>query len=308
MSSINRYTDYDPWAWLYNQSEAQLAYQRFMPCLEKVLFPAIPKSAKILDLCCGTGQLSHQLTQRGYQVTGLDGSEKMLHYARENAPQVNFVLEDARNFHFETQFDAVLSTDSGLNHILSLEELQQVFQNVFNALKPNGLFLFDLGLEKRYRNIPVNDGELKEDYAWMVGETYDPLQKTGTFTITMFQPKNSSSSVQNHLQLQQIKRSIFNAVLRYLKPSILLNWVEKDWQRSDLTFSVKPYTQQEVRAALEAVGFTQVQVYKPTGKLSKSPEKRYAYFMACKSSQSEKSQSQTEAKEASVSYREPKQA
>jgi SAM-dependent methyltransferase len=285
MSSENRYTDYDPWAWLYNKSEANLACRRLMPKLEKLLLPYLPEKAQILDLCCGTGQLTQQLIARKYQVIGLDGSEKMLHYARENAPNAQFILGDARSFELTSTFDAVICTDSALNHILSFEELKSVFSNVHDALKDNGLFLFDLGLENRYRNIPINDGELKEEYAWTVGETYDLENKTGNFKITMFQSTNSNSNrnlTKIDLITGSLKRMIYNNFLRYAKPSTILKLVERDWQPSEIIFSVKPYSQMEVKSALEEVGFTPVNIYNFLGRAAAPAEAKYAYFVAQK--------------------------
>lgn len=285
VSSSDRYTDYDPWAWLYNQSEAHLALQDIRPLLEKLLLPYIPKKGQILDLCCGTGQIAQQLILKGYQVTGLDGSEKMLHYARKNAPQGTFILADARSFRLLPTFDAVISTDSSLNHIMSLDELKQVFRNVYAVLKNDGLFLFDLGLEDRYRNIQINDGELQQNYAWTVGETYDREQKTGSFSITLFQPAqpNSGKAMTNgNTLIQRLKCFFYNRILRPLQPSILLRLIDEDWQSSTMTFSVKPYAKTDVQAALESVGFTQVDIYDDRGKALAPTNTQYAYFMAYK--------------------------
>lgn len=283
MSSEIRYTAYDPWAWLYNKSEAALACQRLLPSLEKLLFPQIPQGAKILDLCCGTGQLTQQLILRGYQVIGLDGSEQMLYYARENAPQAQFILGDARAFEFPATFDAVICTDSALNHLMSYGELKSVFSNVSKSLKNNGIFWFDLGLEKRYRNIPVNDGELENNYAWTVGETYDPIAKTGTFTITIFQPPQAHlNELQSASLSRRLKRLIYNSFLRFVNPASLLQLLEKDWQPSEITFAVKPYARSEVISALKEAEFTAVNVYNLQGKLASPKEENYACFMAGK--------------------------
>ncbi|NEP60334.1 MAG: class I SAM-dependent methyltransferase [Symploca sp. SIO2G7] len=301
MPSENRYTNYDPWAWLYNKSEAHLACQGLLPKLEKLLLPHLPKEAQIFDLCCGTGQITQQLITRGYQVIGLDGSEEMLHYARENAPNAQFILGDARSFELPSTFDAAICTDSALNHIMSLEELKSVFRNVYTALKEDGLFLFDLGLEKRYSNIPVNEGKLENEYAWTIGETYNSEEKTGTFTITIFRPISSNSGIkQNRSVLKQLKRLVYNKFLRFNKPSTLLQLIPKNWQPSEITFSVKPYAKAEVEAALEAVGFTAINTYNRQGKLASFQEDRYACFVVRKTGPSYNSIAQT-AKELSTS-------
>ena len=299
MTTATRYTDYDPWAWLYNQSEAHLAIARIMPALDKLLFPHLPENGRILDLCCGTGQVSHQLTLRGYQVTGLDGSEKMLHYARKNAPQVQFVLDDARSFIFPSSFDATICTDSSLNHIMSLEDLKRVFQNTYATLKDGGLFLFDLGLEDRYHNIDITDGELQANYAWTVGETYDLESKTGTFTITLFQPiapnVNSKKANSNSVS-QRLKRFVYNRILRALRPAALHSFLDKNWQPSPITFSVRSYARAEVTEVLEAVGFSQVCTYNFQGKTTRPDETKYAYFSARKLESDRSHSPQTERK------------
>jgi SAM-dependent methyltransferase len=285
MSSENCYTEYDSWAWLYNQSEAHLVLQELLPRLEKLLLPNLPKHGQILDLCCGTGQVSQQLSLRGFQMTGLDNSKKMLEHASEKVPNGVFLLEDARSFNLSPTFDAAICTDSSLNHMMSLEDLKRVFGNVYAALKENGLFLFDLGLENRYRNIAVSDGELQSQYAWTVGETYKPEDQTGTFTITVFQPSQKNSDLTPPIVstlIQQLKRSVYNHILRHLKPSTLLPLIDKSWQASALEFPVKSYAQAEVEAALAEIGFTQIKVYDAQGKTIAPTNTEYAYFLAHK--------------------------
>jgi len=69
------YSDYDPFAWVYNKHWGDSFTQHALPVLEKLVLPHLPAKARILDLCCGTGQLAQVLIERGYQVTVLDGSE-----------------------------------------------------------------------------------------------------------------------------------------------------------------------------------------------------------------------------------------
>lgn len=90
---MGRYTDYDAFAWLYNRHWGPDSARRFLPVLERWLLPYLPPRARILDLCCGTGQLAQALAQRGYLVTGIDGSEEMIRFARANAPDVEFLIQ-----------------------------------------------------------------------------------------------------------------------------------------------------------------------------------------------------------------------
>lgn len=120
----------------------------------------------LLDLCCGTGQLAQHFLDSGYHVTGLDLSDAMLDYARQNAApylvtgQARFVQGDAANFEFDEPFGLVLSTFDALNHLPDLYALKGCFLSVYAALAAGGTFIFDLNTPrglKRWTGISVED-------------------------------------------------------------------------------------------------------------------------------------------------------
>jgi len=79
----NRYSAYDTFADIHSKSWGP-ELREWIPHIEefitKHLPEGVPENPQILDLCCGTGELAQSLQNKGYQVTGLDGSEEMLHY------------------------------------------------------------------------------------------------------------------------------------------------------------------------------------------------------------------------------------
>ena len=130
--------------------------------------PIAQANKSLLDVCCGTGQLAVYFLERGYRVTGLDLSEHMLRYARENAAlyvesgQAKFVHADASDFSLDEPFGLVVSTFDALNHLESEQALRQCFRCVFAALAPDGYFIFDLNTRAglmRWNNMSVNDDE-----------------------------------------------------------------------------------------------------------------------------------------------------
>jgi trans-aconitate methyltransferase len=67
-----------------------------------------PKEGEhILDLGCGTGQLTYQISKYKSIVTGIDSSKKMIESAKINYPEINFIVKDAISFNFDTPFDAI---------------------------------------------------------------------------------------------------------------------------------------------------------------------------------------------------------
>jgi ubiquinone/menaquinone biosynthesis C-methylase UbiE len=128
-------TAYQGLGWFYDRYWRGLL-SKAMPGLDKLVLSQLSRGARILDLCCGTGHITAVLARRGFRVTGLDGSEDMLRFARDNAPNVEFVAADMRCSCFSSSFDAVISTFDSLNHLLCLGDVKAALQGVHHALKP----------------------------------------------------------------------------------------------------------------------------------------------------------------------------
>jgi len=225
MCPATHYSDYDPFAWVYNKHWGNKFVPLAISILEELVLPRLPSRASILDLCCGTGQLSQTLIKRGYRVTGVDGSEGMLCFARENAPDAKFIAADARSFELPDAYHAVVSTFDSLNHVMTLEDLTSVFHHVYAALHEGGLFLFDLNMEEGYRTCwDDNFGIVENDHVCVVRTSYHPYERTARFDATI-------------LRLQE------------------------GWQRTDVTLMQKCYSEAEVRSALARVGFIEIQAY-----------------------------------------------
>ena len=283
MVKTNRYSEYDTWAWLYNHTMGpQYGLEQLKP-VELMLLPHLPADADLLDLCCGTGNLMQALLHKGYRVAGLDGSEAMLDYARENAPQGEFILGDARNFNLPERFDGVVSSSASLNHILSIDELNRVFSSVYNALKPNGLFMFDLnhaGQMGKWWNSQITEGEIENELAWYITPNYNSTDRMGNFEVTMYQ---APTQVRRKGGLKKLLYKLLSLrLLTRFRLNVLSNFQQwENWQRSDITYDVRGYYPEEIKAALEEVGFTQVQIKTIDGK-TELDNNHSAYFICQK--------------------------
>jgi 2-polyprenyl-3-methyl-5-hydroxy-6-metoxy-1,4-benzoquinol methylase len=85
------------------------------------------KSLKILDVGCGTGRHSIELSKRGYSVTGIDLSETQLEKAREKAEinnlEIDFLRHDARNLPFVDRFDVAVMLCEGGFPLMETDEM-----------------------------------------------------------------------------------------------------------------------------------------------------------------------------------------
>jgi len=108
---------------------------------------AVPPGSTVEDLGCGRGRHSIPLARRGYVVTGVDLSDKMLHIARARALRegvsVEWLREDMRVFRRPGAFDLCLSLFTSFGFFNDREN-QQVLDNVGVSLKEGGILLLDL--------------------------------------------------------------------------------------------------------------------------------------------------------------------
>ncbi|HMG33530.1 MAG TPA: class I SAM-dependent methyltransferase [Blastocatellia bacterium] len=101
----------------------------------------------VVDLGCGSGALAGRLCNSGYSVLGLDISPAMINLARKNAPAARFKVGSL----FDAELPpcvAVTSIGECVNYVAdgrkNSHSLSRLFKRVFEALKPGGIFLFDI--------------------------------------------------------------------------------------------------------------------------------------------------------------------
>jgi trans-aconitate methyltransferase len=96
---------------------------------------------RILDLGCGSGQLTAKIAESGAEVIGLDRSEEMIAAARRNFPASRFEVADAANFTVDTPADGAFS-NAALHWV---KDADGVAKSVARALRPGGRFVVEMG-------------------------------------------------------------------------------------------------------------------------------------------------------------------
>jgi SAM-dependent methyltransferase len=130
---------------------------------------------RILDLACGTGNVSEILAREGFTVVGVDIAPAMIAEARRKAAEhklpLVYYVQDAAELQLPTQdFDLCISLFDSLNYILQPERLASAIQRVAAHLRPGGLFIFDLNSEFALKNRFFDQDNLRTDerlrYDW----------------------------------------------------------------------------------------------------------------------------------------------
>jgi demethylmenaquinone methyltransferase/2-methoxy-6-polyprenyl-1,4-benzoquinol methylase len=109
---------------------------------------AVRPGDRVLDVCCGTGDLALAAAKAGGKVTGLDFSERMLERARRKSQEIDWVDGDALALPFtDSSFDAV-TIGFGLRNLANAErglaELRRVLRPggrvaILEITRPRGL-------------------------------------------------------------------------------------------------------------------------------------------------------------------------
>lgn len=105
-----------------------------------------------LDLACGTGPHLHFMQQRGFRCSGLDNSAQMLALAQQRCPEARLSLCDLAEFDYEQQFDLISCFLYSIHYSHPSTALWETLRRAHRALKPGGVFLFDLVDKQGIRN------------------------------------------------------------------------------------------------------------------------------------------------------------
>ncbi len=141
-------TSYTHLAQVYDRLMADAPYDQWIHFAQTEWERCGLQPQKVIDLACGTGTICILLTQAGYEVTGMDLSDEMLCVTQDKAQEKGLKLElyqqDMREFTSPVPVDSIVCFCDSLNYITSSAGIRQTFDQVYRALRPGGVFLFDV--------------------------------------------------------------------------------------------------------------------------------------------------------------------
>lgn len=218
---------YNDFAYVYDKLINDVDYKEWADYYFKI-FQRYGLSPKLgLDLGCGTGNLTVELSNRGIEMTGVDLSEDMLMVAREKSEGLDilYLNQNMTEFELYGTVDFIVSSLDCINYITDKRDLLRVMKLANNYLEPGGLFIFDINTRYKLENVIGDNTFILEDddcfCSWQ--NEYDKRRKLSDFYLTFFMKDggNYARFDEHHTEraydIDEIKALIKSSGMRLLK-------------------------------------------------------------------------------------------
>ena len=263
---------YSAFAYVYDELMDNVPYDAWAEYLIGLLKENGVAEGLVCELGCGTGQMTRRLAASGYDMIGIDLSEEMLDVAREQEygayegegdfdeeesgesnpdekddfnskpdreeefvaePSILYLQQDMREFELYGTVSAVVSICDSMNYMTSDEDLLSVFRLVNNYLDKDGVFIFDMNTEYKYKELmgDTTIAENREDVSFIWENLYDAEQRLNEYCLTLFAKAETEEDNEDgpalyekyeevHLQraypLEEVKRLLAEAGMTFV--------------------------------------------------------------------------------------------
>ncbi len=235
----------------YDRLTSDVDYEAVVDFYRQILKKEGLRPRSAADLACGTGSVGAILAREGLRVVAVDQSEEMLTAAFDKTAGLPrrplYVHQSLQKLRLPRGVDLAVCALDSLNYIVDPGDCAQAIRQVYKALNPGGIFIFDVNTPEKLQNM---DGQifLDEDddvYCLWRGE-FDRETNLCTYGMDLFQRRGEL------------------------------------WCRSAELHQEYAYTVEMLKKYLKDGGFTRIRVYGDRKMEAPGPEDQRLYFSARK--------------------------
>lgn len=222
---------YTSFAQVYDLFMDNIPYDDWCNYLVELLNKYGVNEGLILELGCGTGSVTRRMAAKGYNMIGIDNSEDMLAIARDVSEDASdnilYLLQDMTEFELYGTVNAIISICDCMNYILAENELLKVFKLANNYLEKDGIFIFDMNTEYKYKEILDDNviAENRDEGSFIWENTYYEDDKINEYNLTLYIKDNEDNKYnrfeETHYQkaysVENVIRLIEEAGMKFIK-------------------------------------------------------------------------------------------
>ena len=242
---------YEALAAAYDRLTNDVPYDAILDFYHRIWAQYALRPDSAVDLACGTGSMALLLSKEGLSVLGVDQSEEMLTQAAEKAGAMEnppyFIRQRMEKLRLPQPVDLVVCCLDGVNYVTDPAALRETLAHVHKALKPGGLFIFDINSEAKLRGL---DGQIlldEDDSVFCLWRAeFDEASRICSYGMDIFQKQG------------------------------------RLWERSREEHLEYAYRTEELTAWLAEAGFQNISVYGDRRLEAPKPEEQRIFFAAQK--------------------------
>ena len=219
-------TSFGPIAPHYDVLMASVPYDMWAGYYRLLLATIDQQPDRLLDVCCGTGNVAELMVKAGYEVSGFDISPGMVEAAQRKAQEhgleIDYHVADARTVDLGRTFEGAFSFFDSLNYIPELDGFRAAVHQVAKHLEPGGSFIFDLNTAYAFEQAMFDQVELRRSakirYEWK-GD-YDPSTRIIQVDMTFW--RDGEEIRETHVQRAhsdfEVKEALADAGFVLVRP------------------------------------------------------------------------------------------
>lgn len=189
----------------YDEFMRDIPYEKWAGNIAAVLASfGVKIGSEVLELGCGTGRFTAQLSEYDFKMSGIDLSPSMIKIAKHKHPGIEFKTADMTEYHDDGRYSAIVSVCDSINYLAGSEALTNMFSCAARSLKKGGIFIFDLKTAYFYGRLGDNvytDEIPGCRYVWE--NEYDESERVNYYYLTFYKHVIGSlwkSHVEEHYQ------------------------------------------------------------------------------------------------------------
>jgi len=216
---------YTSFASVYDTFMDNIPYEEWAEYLVDLLKEYGIRDGLVLDLGCGTGNMTELLAASGYDMIGVDNAEEMLEIAMEKREKsghdILYLLQDMREFELYGTVKAIVSICDSINYITEEEDLLEVFRLANNYLDPKGIFIFDFNTVHKYRDVLGSQtiAEDREECSFIWDNYYYEDEQINEYELSLFIKENDSDLYRKYQEMHYQKAYELDTIKRLVEES-----------------------------------------------------------------------------------------